>query len=220
MISTKQRLAAASIPKAEILTPGANSTDNKRPLAVSGTRDPATCTSIKVEVTFFDANGMPVGGVYSVEPTIDPTNPEFWDAEIPVPEEAVSCSISVTCSGVVQSTVTGVAFTTVLVQTGAGTTPRGPVFFASKTGTNDLTMTVDNPAAADPADCDTITVLHHVGHGETYAFLPHYHTPFPGPGKRTITYHGMSNGRYSTRLVYLPARGQPVTYSPPMVKIP
>jgi hypothetical protein len=212
MISTKQRLAAANSPNATMISPFGNSTGNPRKLTISGTYDPVVCPLLTIQVTYFDVDG----GVISTDGPVTPgtIDGQFWDHTVDAPTNAVSCTIVVFCGGVAQETISDVGF-----EPAPTAASRGPVFTAVKSGVRDLTMTVNNPAAADPADCDTITVLHHVSHTETYAFLPHYHSSSPGPGLRTVTYQNLTPGRYSTRLVYLPAKGQPVSYSPPIVKI-
>lgn len=202
---------------AEIIGLYSHSTDNPRKLPVEGTLHPIACRAPTLKVTFYDADGE------KIEP--DPTDiridviagEEFWNATIEAPEKAVRCDIKLLCGSVVQDSRVDVGFASALRVESAASTPP-PIFKAEKSGTNAILMTINNPAAVDPHDSDSIHVIRYLGHGRKNAFSP-YFTTNPGESTRLITYHHLGPGRYSARLVYVPVNGPAETYNERLVKI-
>lgn len=200
---------------AEIIGLYSGSQDNPRKLPIEGTRDVRACRIPTLEVTFYDEDGQ----VIQPSPTkirIEvPDGEEFWSATIVAPEKAVMCNINLYCGADLQDSREKIYFESAMLLMSATTTR---IFRAEKSGTNAILMTINNPAAVDPHDSDSIHVIRYISHGVKTSFSPHC-TTNPGSSTRLITYYQLGPGRYFARLVYVPVNGPAETYTDSTVKI-
>jgi hypothetical protein len=232
MVSTTRDIPPKmeTLPKADIATPSNNSKLNPRSFVCSGTYDTNNCQNLQIRVTYYGSDGSTIITTEVETPT---TDGEFWDYTVNAPAGVMSCMIEILCSDDAQMFVTGVQFAPQMnlksmpapkaapqpnAKSLTSDAPAAPVFSGSKTG-NSLVLTIKNPQATNSDDSDTVVVIKHLGHNQKTALLPHYHTPHPGAGKRVLTYHNLSSGRYTSKLVYINPADVSV-YDSGMIKLP
>ena len=200
---------------AEIIGLYSGSQDNPRKLPIEGTRDVRACRNPTLEVIFYDEDN----NVIDPSPTvirIRVTEGEyFWEESIEAPEKAVMCDIKLYCGADLQDSREKIGFASaqrLMSAKSAG------IFEVEKSGNNAILMTINNPAAVDPHDSDSIHVIRYISHGVKTSFSPHC-TTNPGSSTRLITYYQLGPGRYFARLVYVPVNGPAETYTDSTVKI-
>jgi|LakMenEpi03Aug12_release.lakeMendotaPanAssembly.Ray.scaffolds.fasta_scaffold586195_2 hypothetical protein len=200
---------------AEIIDTYSGSEDNPRKLPIEGTRDALACRNPTLEVTFYDQDGNVIDPSPTVIRITVVEGAEFWNETIEAPEKAVMCNIKLYCGADLQDSREKIGFASAQRLT---STKSARIFEVEKSGTNAILMTINNPAAVDPHDSDSIHVIRYISHKNKTSFSP-YFTTNPGSSTRRITYSQLGPGRYFARLVYVPVNGPAETYTDSTVKI-